>query len=44
MKLLFTGASGFLGNNIYSLLEEKYVIETVGITSKDNYNVNLAWV
>ena len=43
MKLLFTGASGFLGNNIYSLLEEKYVIETVGITSKDNYNVNLAW-
>ena len=43
MKLLFTGASGFLGNNIYPLLEEKYVIETVGITSKDNYNVNLAW-
>ena len=43
MKLLFTGASGFLGNNIYSLLEEKYAIETVGITSKDNYNVNLAW-
>ena len=24
-------------------MEEKYVIETVGITSKDNYNVNLAW-
>ncbi|MBW9276899.1 NAD(P)-dependent oxidoreductase [Bacteroides fragilis] len=43
MKLLFTGGSGFLGNNIYPLLKKKYVIETVGLTLEDNYNVNLAW-
>ena len=42
MKLLFTGGSGFLGNNIYPLLKKKYVIETVGLTLEDNYNVNLA--
>ncbi|MEG1563812.1 MAG: NAD-dependent epimerase/dehydratase family protein [Bacteroides sp.] len=42
MKLLFTGASGFLGNNIYFLLKEKYGIETVGLTQQDNYTINLA--
>lgn len=42
MKLLFTGASGFLGNNISSLLKEKYDITTIGLTSQDDYKVNLA--
>ena len=35
MKLLFTGASGFLGRNIYQLLEKTYVIKTVGLTPQD---------
>ena len=42
MKLLFTGASGFLGNHIYPLLKEKFSISTIGLTSLDNYFVNLA--
>lgn len=42
MTLLFTGASGFLGHNILPLLKEKYVVETVGITPQDNYQVNIA--
>lgn len=42
MKLLFTGASGFLGNNISSLLKEKYDITTIGLTSQDDYKVNIA--
>lgn len=42
MKLLFTGASGFLGNNIFRLLEQKYCITTVGLTSQDNCRVNIA--
>lgn len=42
MNLLFTGASGFLGHNTLSLLKEKYIVETIGLTSLDNYIVNLA--
>ena len=42
MKLLFTGASGFLGRNIYQLLEKTYVIKTVGLTSKDDYKIDIA--
>ena len=42
MKLLFTGASGFLGNHIYPLLEQKYVITTVGLTFNDNYRVDIS--
>lgn len=42
MKLLFTGASGFLGNNIYPLLEKEYVIKTVGLTTKDDYSIDIA--
>ncbi|WP_195208978.1 NAD-dependent epimerase/dehydratase family protein [Bacteroides intestinalis] len=42
MKLLFIGASGFLGNNIYPLLERKYEVTTVGLTPQDNYSVNIA--
>lgn len=42
MNLLFTGASGFLGYNILPLLKENYTVEIVGLTSLDNYKVNLA--
>lgn len=42
MKLLFTGASGFLGNNIRPLLEEMYEVTTVGLLPQDNYTVNIA--
>ncbi len=41
-KLLFTGASGFLGNNILSLLKENYDVYTVGLTDDDDIKVNLA--
>lgn len=42
MKLLFTGASGFLGSSIYPLLQEVYDVKTVGLLPQDDYPVNLA--
>lgn len=42
MKLLFSGASGFLGNNVRPLLEKTYGVTTIGLTSQDNYIVNIA--
>lgn len=42
MKLLFTGASGFLGNNVRPLLERMYKVTTVGLLPHDDYTVNLA--
>lgn len=42
MNLLFTGASGFLGNNVRPLLEKIYDVITVGLTQQDNYTVNIA--
>lgn len=42
MNLLFTGASGFLGNNVRPILEKTYQVVTVGLTSEDNYTVNIA--
>ncbi len=42
MKLLFTGASGFLGNNVRPFLERVYDVTTVGLTQQDNYTVNIA--
>lgn len=42
MNLLFTGASGFLGNNVRPILEQKYQVVTIGLTSEDNYTVNIA--
>ena len=42
MKLLFIGASGFLGNNIHPFLERVYDVITVGLTQQDNYTVNIA--
>lgn len=40
--LLFTGASGFLGNNVKPLLEKEYTVTTVGLTDADDYQVNIA--
>lgn len=42
MNLLFTGASGFLGNNVRPILEKTYQVVTIGLTSEDNYTVNIA--
>ena len=42
MKLLFTGASGFLGNNVRLLLERMYDVTTVGLLPQDDYTVNMA--
>ena len=41
-KLLFTGASGFLGNNILPLLRKEYDVHTVGLTDEDNIKINMA--
>lgn len=41
-KILFTGASGFLGINVKPLLEEKFEVTTVGLTDTDNIKINLA--
>ena len=40
--MLFTGASGFLGENIYPILSLQYDIDTVGLSVKDTYTINLA--
>lgn len=42
MKLLFTGASGFLGNNVRPLLEAMYDVTTIGLLPQDDYTVNIA--
>lgn len=42
MKLLFTGASGFLGNNIKPILAQKYDITTAGLTDYDDIKINIA--
>lgn len=42
MKILFTGASGFLGSNVRPLLERMYDVTTVGLLPQDNYTVNIA--
>lgn len=41
-KLLFTGASGFLGNNLKPLLSSDYAITTLGLTDQDDIKTNLA--
>lgn len=41
-RLLFTGASGFLGHNILPRLERDYDIDTIGLTSSDDLKVNIA--
>lgn len=41
-KLLFTGASGFLGNNVLPLLQKDYEVKTLGLTDEDDYKVNIS--
>jgi Nucleoside-diphosphate-sugar epimerases len=41
-KLLFTGASGFLGYNIRPVLEKSYDVHTIGLTDEDDIKINLA--
>ena len=41
-KLLFTGASGFLGYNIRPLLEKGYDVHTIGLTDDDDIKINMA--
>lgn len=42
MKLLFTGASGFLGQNVKPLLENTYEVKTVGLTENDDFKTDLS--
>jgi len=41
-KLLFTGASGFLGHQVKPILAQTYEITTVGLTVNDDIQVNMA--
>lgn len=41
-KLLFTGASGFLGNAVLPILKETYCVDTIGLTEEDDIKINLA--
>lgn len=41
-KLLFTGASGFLGYNIRPILEKLYDVHTIGLTDDDDIKINMA--
>lgn len=41
-KLLFTGASGFLGYNIRPILEKSYDVHTIGLTDNDDIKFNIA--
>lgn len=42
MKLLFTGASGFLGSNLRLKFNHDFEVKTLGLTNTDEYNVNIA--
>lgn len=42
MKLLFTGASGFLGQNVKPLLQKMYEVQTMGLTDADHIQVDLS--
>jgi len=42
-KLLFTGASGFLGTNLKPLLRNDFEVKTLGLTDEDDYKVNIAY-
>ena len=41
-KLLFTGASGFLGYNIRPILEKTYDVHTIGLTDDDDIKIDIA--
>lgn len=42
MRLLFSGASGFLGKNIFSDLKNICNVETIGLSATDNYRVDIS--
>lgn len=42
MKLLFTGASGFLGNSLRAIIEDSFDVKTIGLTPQNDYVTNLA--
>lgn len=42
MKLLFTGAFGFVGTNVLPLLKNRYIVSTLGLSSQNDYSVDLA--
>lgn len=42
MRLLFTGASGFLGKILYPLLSEKYEVYTMGLSESNDIKVDLS--
>ncbi len=45
MKLLYTGASGFLGYNTLPILHKEYeLVHTMGLSAEDDIKVNLAKV
>lgn len=39
-KLLFTGGTGFLGNNAKPILDQQYKVTTIGISDKDEIKAN----
>lgn len=41
-KLLFTGASGFLGRNIRPILQESFEIYTIGLIEEDTYCIDIS--
>lgn len=41
-KLLFTGASGFLGYNIRPILKKSYDVHTIGLADDDDIKINMA--
>lgn len=41
-SLLFTGASGFIGQNLILNLQNSFSIKTIGLSDIDNYKTNLA--
>ena len=43
-RLLFTGASGFLGSIVRPILEKTYDIHSIGLADKDEIKINLAEV
>lgn len=44
MRLLFTGASGFLGRNVRSILKEQYDLCTIGLTESDDIEIDISTV
>lgn len=39
-SLLFTGGTGFLGNNAMQILEKRYKVTTIGVTDNDDIKAN----